>query len=386
MNTAEKERNKRLREVKKENARRYRALKKEKKRKIPESEYLTRMKDPNNILEIDNLHTFFYTDVGTVRAIDGVTFEVPRGKTVGIVGESGCGKSVTSLSVMRILQEPQGQITGGEIRFNQRKENRAINLAKTPQKVMEKVRGGEISMIFQEPMTTLNPVFTIGRQLDEAVELHSEKMSKKEVAEHSISMLKLVGIANAEGVYKMYPHELSGGMRQRVVIAMALACSPDLIIADEPTTALDVTIQAQILELMMELRKKLGMSIIMITHDLGVVASMCEKIAVMYAGKIVEYGTTDEIFYEPKHEYTKGLINSIPKLNQKEKERLVPIEGSPVDLLNPPAGCPFAPRCKSCMKICLRQMPPRTDLSDTHYTQCWLLQKAEFEGKGGKAE
>ena len=203
MNTAEKERNKRLREVKKENARRYRALKKEKKRKIPESEYLTRMKDPDNILEIDNLHTFFYTDVGTVRAIDGVTFEVPRGKTVGIVGESGCGKSVTSLSVMRILQEPQGQITDGEIRFNQRKENRAINLVKTPQKVMEKVRGGEISMIFQEPMTTLNPVFTIGRQLDEAVELHSEKMSKKEVAEHSISMLKLVGIANAEGVYKM---------------------------------------------------------------------------------------------------------------------------------------------------------------------------------------
>ena len=213
------------------------------------------------ILEVQNLTKYFDTPRGKLHAVDGVNFTIEEGKTLGIVGESGCGKSVTSLSVMRILQEPQGQITGGEIRFNQRKENRAINLAKTPQKVMEKVRGGEISMIFQEPMTTLNPVFTIGRQLDEAVELHSEKMSKKEVAEHSISMLKLVGIANAEGVYKMYPHELSGGMRQRVMIAMALACNPRLIIADEPTTALDVTIQAQILELMQDLQKKLGMAI-----------------------------------------------------------------------------------------------------------------------------
>ena len=234
-------------------------------------------------------------------------------------------------------------------------------------------------------MTSLNPVYTIGNQIVEMVRLHTNK-NKQEAYARAKELLELVGINEPERRLKQYPHELSGGMRQRVMIAIALACEPKLLIADEPTTALDVTIQAQILELMMELRKKLGMSIIMITHDLGVVASMCEKIAVMYAGKIVEYGTTDEIFYNPKHEYTKGLINSIPKLNQKEKERLVPIEGSPVDLLNPPAGCPFAPRCKSCMKICLRQMPPRTDLSDTHYTQCWLLQKAEFEGKGGKAE
>ena len=234
-------------------------------------------------------------------------------------------------------------------------------------------------------MTSLNPVYTIGNQIVEMVRLHTNK-NKQEAYARAKELLELVGINEPERRLKQYPHELSGGMRQRVMIAIALACEPKLLIADEPTTALDVTIQAQILELMMELRKKLGMSIIMITHDLGVVASMCEKIAVMYAGKIVEYGTTDEIFYNPKHEYTKGLINSIPKLNQKEKERLVPIEGSPVDLLNPPAGCPFAPRCKSCMKICLRQMPPRTDLSDTHYTQCWLLQKAEFEAKGGKAE
>ncbi len=345
MNTAEKERNKRLREVKKENARRYKALKKEKKRKIPESEYLTQMKNPDNILEIDNLHTFFYTDVGTVRAIDGVTFEVPRGKTVGIVGESGCGKSVTSLSVMRILQEPQGQITSGEIRFNQRKENRAINLAKTPQKVMEQVRGGEISMIFQEPMTTLNPVFTIGRQLDEAVELHSEKMSKKQIAEHSISMLKLVGIANAEGVYKMYPHEFSGGMRQRVVIAMALACSPDLIIADEPTTALDVTIQAQILDLLRDLKDKINASIMLITHDLGVVAEMADYVVVMYAGRVVEQGTVQDIFHNPTHPYTLGLMKSRPNILGGEGDRLYSIPGNvpnPVDL---PNYCYFHNRC-----------------------------------------
>ena len=242
-----------------------------------------------------------------------------------------------------------------------------------------KIRGNEVSIIFQDPMTSLNPVYTIGNQIEEVILLHTDK-TKKQAHDRARELLELVGINEPEKRLKQYPHELSGGMRQRVMIAIALACEPKLLIADEPTTALDVTIQAQILELMQELRKKLGMSIIMITHDLGVVASMCEKIAVMYAGHIVEYGTTDEIFYQPSHEYTKGLIKSIPNLNAEEITRLIPIEGQPVDLLNPPAGCPFAPRCGSCMKICLREMPPKTELSDTHYTYCWLRQKEEAEG------
>jgi len=356
----------------------------EKRRNVPESEYTTQMKDPANAVEFDNLHTYFFTDTGVVKSVDGVSFEVPIGKTVGVVGESGCGKSVTSLSLMQLLQRPQGQIVEGAIRLNLGND-KAYDIAKTPADKMQGLRGNYISMIFQEPMTSLNPVFRIGAQIDEVIALHEgEGKTKEDIKKRTIEMLEMVGIANSEGVYAMYPHELSGGMRQRVMIAMALACNPKIIIADEPTTALDVTIQAQILELMNDLRHKLGMSIIMITHDLGVVAQMCEKIAVMYAGHIVEYGTTDEIFYNPQHEYTKGLINSIPKLNAEEKERLVPIEGQPVDLLNPPAGCPFAPRCKSCMKVCLNKMPPRTELSDTHYTYCWLRQKEEFE-KGGKA-
>ncbi|OUN86031.1 MULTISPECIES: ABC transporter ATP-binding protein [Eubacteriales] len=330
------------------------------------------------LLDIKNERLSFFTPAGEVKALNNVSFSMKQGEVLGIVGESGSGKSVTAYSLMGLTAYP-GKLIGGELRFN------GHEVEKMTEKDFRKMRGEEISIIFQDPMTSLNPVYTIGNQIVEMVRLHTNK-DKKEAYARAKELLELVGINEPERRLKQYPHELSGGMRQRVMIAIALACEPKLLIADEPTTALDVTIQAQILELMMELRKKLGMSIIMITHDLGVVASMCEKIAVMYAGKIVEYGTTDEIFYEPKHEYTKGLINSIPKLNQKEKERLVPIEGSPVDLLNPPAGCPFAPRCKSCMKICLRQMPPRTDLSDTHYTQCWLLQKAEFEGKGGKAE
>ena len=330
------------------------------------------------LLDIKNERLSFFTPAGEVKALNNVSFSMKQGEVLGIVGESGSGKSVTAYSLMGLTAYP-GKLIGGELRFN------GHEVEKMTEKDFRKMRGEEISIIFQDPMTSLNPVYTIGNQIVEMVRLHTNK-NKKEAYARAKELLELVGINEPERRLKQYPHELSGGMRQRVMIAIALACEPKLLIADEPTTALDVTIQAQILELMMELRKKLGMSIIMITHDLGVVASMCEKIAVMYAGKIVEYGTTDEIFYNPKHEYTKGLINSIPKLNQKEKERLVPIEGSPVDLLNPPAGCPFAPRCKSCMKICLRQMPPRTDLSDTHYTQCWLLQKAEFEGKGGKAE
>ena len=358
--------------------------KRRKRRNVPESEYTTQMKDPANAVEFDNLHTYFFTDTGVVKSVDGVSFEVPIGKTVGVVGESGCGKSVTSLSLMQLLQRPQGQIVEGAIRLNLGND-KAYDIAKTPADKMQGLRGNYISMIFQEPMTSLNPVFRIGAQIDEVIALHEgEGKTKEDIKKRTIEMLEMVGIANSEGVYAMYPHELSGGMRQRVMIAMALACNPKIIIADEPTTALDVTIQAQILELMNDLRRKLGMSIIMITHDLGVVAQMCEKIAVMYAGHIVEYGTTDEIFYNPQHEYTKGLINSIPKLNAEEKERLVPIEGQPVDLLTPPAGCPFAPRCKSCMKVCLNKMPPRTELSNTHYTYCWLRQKEEFE-KGGKA-
>ena len=373
------------RRISKENRKITNALEKKRKRKnVPESEYLTEMHDPNNAVEFDNLHTYFFTDTGVVKSVDGVTFSVPIGKTVGVVGESGCGKSVTSLSLMQLLQRPQGQVVEGEIRLNL--GSKAYDVTKAPDSVMQHLRGNYISMIFQEPMTALNPVFRIGDQVDEVLALHNEKgHDEAQIKARTIELLEMVGIANSEGVYKMFPHELSGGMRQRVMIAIALACEPKLLIADEPTTALDVTIQAQILELMQDLRKKLGMSIIMITHDLGVVASMCEKIAVMYAGHIVEYGTTDEIFYQPGHEYTKGLINSIPKLNTAEHERLVPIEGTPVDLLNPPAGCPFAPRCKNCMKICLSKMPPRTELSDTHYTYCWLQQKAAFE-KGEKAE
>ena len=330
------------------------------------------------LLDIKNERLSFFTPAGEVKALNDVSFSMKQGEVLGIVGESGSGKSVTAYSLMGLTAFP-GKLIGGTLRFN------GHEVEKMDEKEFRKMRGEEVSIIFQDPMTSLNPVYTIGNQIEEMVRLHTDK-DKKQARERAKELLELVGINEPEKRLKQYPHELSGGMRQRVMIAIALACEPKLLIADEPTTALDVTIQAQILELMMELRKKMGMSIIMITHDLGVVASMCEKIAVMYAGKIVEYGTTDEIFYNPQHEYTKGLINSIPKLNQKEKERLVPIEGSPVDMLNPPAGCPFAPRCRACMKICLREMPPRTELSDTHSTQCWLLQKAEFEAEGGNAQ
>jgi len=323
------------------------------------------------LLEIKDERLSFFTPAGEVKALNGVSFSMNEGEVLGIVGESGSGKSVTAYSVMGLTAYP-GKLIGGTINFN------GHQIDKMSEKEMRKIRGNEVSIIFQDPMTSLNPVYTIGNQITEVICLHTGK-SKKEAHDRAKELLELVGINEPTKRLKQYPHELSGGMRQRVMIAIALACEPKLLIADEPTTALDVTIQAQILELMQELRKKLGMSIIMITHDLGVVASMCERIAVMYAGHIVEYGTADEIFYEPKHEYTKGLIKSIPKLNVQETERLIPIEGQPVDLLNPPAGCPFAPRCANCMKICLREMPPKTELSDTHYSQCWLLQKEEFE-------
>ena len=323
------------------------------------------------LLEIKDEKLSFFTPAGEVKALNGVSFSMNEGEVLGIVGESGSGKSVTAYSIMGLTAYP-GKLIGGTIYFN------GHQIEKMSEKEMRKIRGNEVSIIFQDPMTSLNPVYTIGNQITEVIRLHTGK-GKKEAYDRAKELLELVGINEPTKRLKQYPHELSGGMRQRVMIAIALACEPKLLIADEPTTALDVTIQAQILELMQELRQKLGMSIIMITHDLGVVASMCERIAVMYAGHIVEYGTADEIFYEPKHEYTKGLINSIPKLSAQELERLVPIEGQPVDLLNPPAGCPFAPRCANCMKICLREMPPKTELSDTHYSHCWLLQKEEFE-------
>lgn len=325
------------------------------------------------LLEIKDERLSFFTPAGEVKALNGVSFSMGEGEVLGIVGESGSGKSVTAYSIMGLTAYP-GKLVGGTVHFN------GHEVEKMTEKEFRKIRGNEVSIIFQDPMTSLNPVYTIGNQIVEVILLHTNK-TKKEAYERAKELLELVGINEPSKRLKQYPHELSGGMRQRVMIAIALACEPKLLIADEPTTALDVTIQAQILELMQELRKKLGMSIIMITHDLGVVASMCEKIAVMYAGHIVEYGTADEIFYNPSHEYTKGLIKSIPKLNAEKIERLVPIEGQPVDLLNPPAGCPFAPRCSECMKICLNKMPPKTELSDTHYSYCWLLQKEALKGE-----
>ncbi len=328
-------------------------------------------KDTEYLVSIEHERLSFFTPVGEVKALNDVSFKLKQGEVLGIVGESGSGKSVTAYSLMGLTAYP-GKLVGGTLQFN----GHLIN--DMTEKEFREIRGNEISIIFQDPMTSLNPVYTVGNQIEEVILLHTKK-SKSEARERARELLTLVGINEPDKRLKQYPHELSGGMRQRVMIAIALACEPKLLIADEPTTALDVTIQAQILELMMELREKLGMAIIMITHDLGIVASTCEKIAVMYAGRIIEYGTTDDIFYRPKHEYTKGLIKSIPRLDAKEHERLVPIEGTPVDLLNPPAGCPFAPRCGECMKICLREMPPVTHFSDVHYTQCWLNQKAELE-------
>ena len=362
---------KRLKEIKKFNLQKYREYNKELKRKIPESEYLTTMKNEDNILEFDNLQSYFYTDAGTVKSVDGVTFEIPRGATVGVVGESGCGKSVTSLSVMRLLQGPQGQIVGGSIRYNQSSKGRAIDLAKTSIKEMESIRGNEIAMIFQEPMTALNPVFTIGDQLSETILLHNPDMSKEDAKKRVLEVLKLVGIVR-EGIYDNYPHELSGGMRQRVVIAMALSCDPQLIIADEPTTALDVTIQAQILDLLRNLKDKINASIMLITHDLGVVAEMADYVVVMYAGRVVEMGTADDIFHHPAHPYTIGLMKSKPMINEKV-DRLYSIPGNVPNPINMPSHCYFKNRCEKCMEKCNGAYPELISVSPTHKVSCHLF-------------
>ena len=353
--------------------------KKRKRKNVPESEYLTQMHDPNNMVEFDNLHTYFFTDTGVVHSVDGVTFEVPIGKTVGVVGESGCGKSVTSLSLMQLLQRPQGQVVDGEVRLNL--GDKAYDVTKAPNEVMQRIRGNMVSMIFQEPMTALNPVFRIGEQIGEVLLLHDqENRSEEQIKKRTLELLEMVGIANSEGVFRMYPHELSGGMRQRVVIAMALACNPRVIIADEPTTALDVTIQAQILDLLRQLKDKTNASIIFITHDLGVIAEMADFVVVMYAGRIVEKGTAEDIFYHPAHPYTIGLMNSKPVVGKKVDE-LYSIPGKVPNPVNMPDYCYFRDRCELCVEKCAGKYPETIRISDTHFVNCYRYYDQDQGGK-----
>lgn len=329
------------------------------------------MHDNENILEVENLKTWFYTETGVAKSVNGISFAVPAGKTVALVGESGCGKSVTSLSIMRLLQEPAGRIVDGTIRFN--RPSGPVDLVTATEEEMEQVRGGEIAMIFQEPMTSLNPVFTVGNQIDEMIGLHNPMMTKTEIREQTVRMLKLVGIPRAEGIYKSYPHELSGGMRQRVMIAMAISCNPELIIADEPTTALDVTIQAQILELMKDLKDRIGAGILLITHDLGVVAEMADEVIVMYAGRIVEKGTVMEVLLAPKHPYTKGLIKSKPAIGTV-KDKLYSIPGTVVSPAEMPDYCAFYNRCGQCAKECQSGIPDLEPFGDTHFAACYRIE------------
>lgn len=357
------------RKISKENRKMTAEYEKRRNRKvIPKEEYVTAMKNSENVVEFDNLHTYFFSDVGVVKSVDGVTFDIPKGKTVGVVGESGCGKSVTSLSLMQLVQRPQGQVVEGGIRFNT--GNEVVDVTKMPASEMQKLRGNKLSMIFQEPMTSLNPVFRIGLQVDEVIKLHYPHMSKEDVKKRTIEMLELVGIANCEGVYKMYPHELSGGMRQRVMIAMGLACDPELIIADEPTTALDVTIQAQILDILRDLKKRINSSIMLITHDLGVIAEMADLVVIMYAGRVVEKGTAEEIFANPCHPYTIGLMKSKPSVGEKTK-RLYSIPGKVPNPINMPDYCYFKDRCELCIPACEGNYPKEFQLSPTHFISCY---------------
>lgn len=411
------------RRISKENLKITMEFEKRKRRKnVAESEYLTTMKDPINVVEFDDLHTYFFTDVGVVKAVDGVSFSIPKGKIVGVVGESGCGKSVTSLSLMQLVQAPQGQIVSGAIRFEgtdysydengnkipiykldengnavldekgkplpetnefgvpqYKTERKVFDIAKMPKDEMHKIRGNLVSMIFQEPMTSLNPVFTIGNQLDEVTLLHVEGATKEYAQRRSIEMLELVGIAMPENIYKRYPHELSGGMRQRVMIAMALICNPELIIADEPTTALDVTIQAQILDLLREIKDKINGSIMLITHDLGVIAEMADYVVVMYAGKVIERGTALEIFKNPMHPYTIGLQKSKPAVNKKV-ERLYNIPGQVPNPVNMPTYCYFKDRCNKCIGKCNGEYPKMIQITPTHSVSCYLYSEKK-EGK-----
>lgn len=323
------------------------------------------MSTGRELLKVENLKVSFDTYAGEVQAVRGVDFHVDVAETLAIVGESGCGKSVTAQTIMQLIPMPPGRIKDGKAIFNGK------DLVKFSDRQMEAVRGRDISMIFQDPMTSLNPTMRVGKQIMEGLIKH-QKMSKSEAAKKAIEMLHLVGIPKPEKRINQYPHEYSGGMRQRAMIAIALACNPKLLIADEPTTALDVTIQAQIIDLMQDLQKRLDTAIIIITHDLGVVADIADRIAVMYAGIIIETGTADEIFYNPQHPYTWGLLQSVPRLDKMEKHRLVPIDGTPPDLFAPPVGCPFAARCDYAMPICAKQMPEKTDLTDIHYVRCWL--------------
>jgi len=323
------------------------------------------------ILSVRDLHTSFFTEAGEVQAVNGVSFNLGRGKILGVVGESGSGKSVTAYSIMQILADT-GKVTKGQILYKGR------DVLKFSKKEMEEFRGDKCSIIFQDPMTSLNPTFTVGWQLREALRLHTQYKTKDAANKRAVELLEMVGVNDPASRIKQYPFELSGGMRQRVMIAMALACEPDILIADEPTTALDVTIQAQILELMKDLQKKIGMAIIIVTHDLGVIASMCDEIIVMYGGRVCERGTADDIFYRPCHEYTKGLLRSIPNVNNM-KEKLIPIGGTPINMLAMPKGCAFCPRCENALKICLTQQPEEMEMPDGHYASCWLNVKKQYE-------
>ena len=360
-----------------------------KNRKLKLEDYTSPLRNKDNLIEIDNLKTVFFTDNGTVMSVNGVSFDIPKNKIIGVVGESGCGKSVTSLSIMQLVQAPQGQIIDGEIRFNveelgynENNEKLAYNIAKMPTKEMYKIRGKDITMIFQEPMTSLNPVFTIGNQLDEVSLTHNAEMTKQDAKNHSIDMLNKVGISMPERVYKSYPHELSGGMRQRVMIAMALAGNPKLIIADEPTTALDVTIQAQILELLKAIQKKEQCSIMLITHDLGVIAEMADEVVVMYAGKVIEKGTVREIFHNPLHPYTVGLQKSKPLITANSNEPLYSIPGQVPSPINLPNTCYFKNRCNKCIGKCDGEYPKLIKVSDTHYVSCYLYEENEVNENG----